>query len=149
MAVWDLIYNGGNQKYIFRAVTGTKAPTLSYPTGAAVTMGLDQAAAAAADDAWVNRNNAGSTAVYALVNTNGGSPSYQSFDFAIFGTVSNNNVGGNPVPLPAAVGVGFSMLGGFGMLAGLRKHSPSAADCVAIGFQQLLRNTLKTVSEIT
>lgn len=35
-------------------------------------------------------------------------------------TVSNPNV--TAVPLPAAAGVGFSMLGGFGMLAGLRKR---------------------------
>lgn len=123
MAVWDLIYNGGGT---YSQITGTLAPTVSYPYGTAHALGLDGLAATAAQTAWNNRSSSQYN-VYALVNTNtspspgGGMPPYQSFNFAISGPALSL---AEPVvvPLPASAGVGLGMLAGFGGLFGIRKQ---------------------------
>ncbi len=48
MAVWDLVYDGSHYS------TASPSPTVSYPSGTAVTNGDAALAAAAAADAWTN-----------------------------------------------------------------------------------------------
>jgi hypothetical protein len=118
MAVWDVVYDG----HLYDAsLSGNKpAPSVSYLTPGATTLSdtakLANSWAADAEYA-ANHGYVPNGNVYALVNTSG----VQSFNFAILDPVGTGQFG-NVVPLPAAAGVGFSMLGGFGMLAGLRKR---------------------------
>ena len=102
MALWTLLYS----------------PTYSAGAGSGVIYSNNPNIATAdgwAANAWGHIGT--QVSVYALIAR---PDDTQSFSVAIVSGAGHDNTA--PVPLPAAVGVGFSMLGGFGMLAGLRKR---------------------------
>jgi hypothetical protein len=125
LAVWDILYNGGG---IYSTAT-TDAPTVSYG-GDVHTDGYDTIAACWAKDAYHAVTNSSNPYIppenaFALVATDvpsvGGPTPTQSFTFLAFGSTSSDNKI-LPVPLPASAGVGFTMLGAFGVSETLRKR---------------------------
>jgi len=105
VALWNLLYN-----YYGYATNAVVAPTLTVGTSTYFSASDDGWAL----QAWTTKASHTDESVYALVNED--TTQTQSFSVILYGT------GGDPVPLPASVGVGFSMLAGFGAFFGLRKR---------------------------
>jgi hypothetical protein len=116
MAIWDIVYNGGAT-----SLSSVQGATVNYMYGGAYASG-DAQAAAVLGATWAqaaaahSSDNTNSLNVYALVSTG----PVQSFNFALLNGTGHDTAA--PVPLPAAAGVGFSMLGGFGGLFAFRKR---------------------------
>jgi hypothetical protein len=119
LAVWDVIYNGTGSGNPFGS-TASPSPYVNFATDTNVTTALASALAAYT---YVSTTTLGeATPVgYALVDPDTGPRGLQDFTPAIVIVTPSFSV--IPVPLPAAAGVSFSMLGVFGAYAAIRRRS--------------------------
>jgi hypothetical protein len=119
LAVWDVIYNGTGSGNPFGS-TASPSPYVNFATDTNVTTALASALAAYT---YVTTTTLGeATPVgYALVDPDTGPGGLQDFTPAI--VIVTPSFSPTSVPLPAAASVGFSMLGGIGVLAAIRRRS--------------------------
>jgi hypothetical protein len=105
IALWTLLYNYDNGGLM-------ATPGAVFSNSDEISKAGNWASAAWSDPGTPNAD------IYALISTGTGANQVQSFSIALLGA-------GTPptaVPLPAAAGVGLAMLGGCGILAGLRRR---------------------------
>jgi len=104
IALWDLVYLDPSTNF----ANSTLNPVYFSNNATAIANGVSEA-----QQSWAHRDDpiVNAKPVYALISVG----TQQSFSITIVGAETV------PVPLPAAAGVGFAMLAGFGGMFGLRK----------------------------